>query len=88
VIVGFYAEAEIKTFFFGVNRGTLTTIRVASPELRKITQQQDKSMSNSQNLQVTQRSKIKRLPKRGSQERELIYNILDEALVAHVGNKK
>lgn len=42
-------------------------------------------MSDSQNLQVTKRSKIRRLPKRGSQERKLIYNILDEALVAHVG---
>lgn len=41
-------------------------------------------MSDSQ-LQTTQRSKLKRLPKRGSQERELIYSILDEALVAHVG---
>ena len=42
-------------------------------------------MSDSHNLQVTKRSKIKRLPKRSSQERELIYNILDEALIAHVG---
>lgn len=42
-------------------------------------------MSDSQHLQTTQRSKLKRLPKRGSQERELIYSILDEALVAHVG---
>jgi uncharacterized protein len=42
-------------------------------------------MSDSQNLQVTQRSKVRRLPQRSSQERELIYNILDEALVAHVG---
>ncbi len=42
-------------------------------------------MSDSDNLQVTKRSKIKRLPKRGSQERELIYDILDEALIAHVG---
>lgn len=42
-------------------------------------------MSDSKHLQVTQRSKIRRLPKRGSQERELIYNILDEALVANVG---
>lgn len=42
-------------------------------------------MSNPNQLQVTQRSKLKRLPKRGSQERELIYSILDEALVAHVG---
>ena len=42
-------------------------------------------MSETKELQVTQRSKIKRLPKRGSQERELIYNILDEALIAHVG---
>lgn len=42
-------------------------------------------MSDSNNLKVTKRSKVRRLPKRGSQERELIYNILDEALVAHVG---
>lgn len=42
-------------------------------------------MSDSQHLQTTQRSKLKRLPKRGSQERELIYSILDEGLVAHVG---
>ena len=42
-------------------------------------------MSNYPNLQVTQRSKLKRLPKRGSQERKLIYSILDEGLVAHVG---
>ncbi len=42
-------------------------------------------MSDFQKLQVTQRSKIKRLPKRGSQEKELIYSILDEALIAHVG---
>ena len=42
-------------------------------------------MSDNKELQVTQRSKLKRLPKRGSQERELIYSILDEALIAHVG---
>ena len=36
-------------------------------------------------LQVTQRSKLRRLPKRGSQERDLIYSILDEALIAHIG---
>ena len=42
-------------------------------------------MSDSQKLQLTQRSKLRRIPKRGSQERELIYSILDEALIAHVG---
>ena len=42
-------------------------------------------MSDSQKLQITQRSKLKRIPKRGSQERELIYSILDKALIAHVG---
>ena len=42
-------------------------------------------MSDFQKLQVTQRSKLRRIPKRGSQERKLIYNILDEALIAHVG---
>ncbi|MBE9046569.1 pyridoxamine 5'-phosphate oxidase family protein [Pleurocapsales cyanobacterium LEGE 10410] len=42
-------------------------------------------MSDSSNLQATQRSTIRRIPKRGSREIELIYSILDEALVAHVG---
>lgn len=42
-------------------------------------------MSAPQQLQTSQRSKLRRIPKRGSQERELIYSILDEALVAHVG---
>jgi uncharacterized protein len=49
------------------------------------TNKQQKLMSDHSNLQVTQRSKLRRLPKRGSQERELIYSILDEALIAHVG---
>lgn len=47
--------------------------------------QQLKPMSDTKQLQVTQRSKLRRLPQRGSQERELIYSILDEALIAHVG---
>ena len=42
-------------------------------------------MSNSKELKATSRSKIRRIPKRGSIERELIYSILDEALIAHVG---
>ena len=42
-------------------------------------------MSDSKELTPTKRSKLRRLPKRGSRERELIYSILDEALVAHVG---
>ena len=45
----------------------------------------NKPMPEPQKLQVTPRSKLRRLPKRGSQERELIYSILDEALIAHVG---
>ncbi len=36
-------------------------------------------------LQTTARTKLKRLPKRGSVERETIYQILDEAFVCHVG---
>jgi nitroimidazol reductase NimA-like FMN-containing flavoprotein (pyridoxamine 5'-phosphate oxidase superfamily) len=36
-------------------------------------------------LQTTARTKLKRLPKRGSYERETIYQILDEAFVCHVG---
>ncbi len=36
-------------------------------------------------LTVTERTNIKRLPSRGHYERELIYQILDEGLVCHVG---
>ena len=36
-------------------------------------------------LHVTERTKIRRLPKRGSYERDVIDAILDEALVCHVG---
>jgi nitroimidazol reductase NimA-like FMN-containing flavoprotein (pyridoxamine 5'-phosphate oxidase superfamily) len=36
-------------------------------------------------LQTTARTTLKRLPKRGSVERETIYQILDEAFVCHVG---
>jgi uncharacterized protein len=33
----------------------------------------------------TEKNRIKRLPKRGYYDRETIYNILDEALICHVG---
>jgi nitroimidazol reductase NimA-like FMN-containing flavoprotein (pyridoxamine 5'-phosphate oxidase superfamily) len=33
----------------------------------------------------TEKNRIKRLPKRGSYDRESIYRILDEALICHVG---
>lgn len=36
-------------------------------------------------LTITQRSQIKRLPQRGDYDRALIYQILDEGLVCHVG---
>jgi uncharacterized protein len=36
-------------------------------------------------LTITQRTQIRRLPQRGHYERELIYQILDEGLVCHVG---
>ena len=39
----------------------------------------------SQNLDQTERTKLGRLPKRGSYDRELIYQILDEAFICHVG---
>ncbi|MCP6757819.1 MAG: pyridoxamine 5'-phosphate oxidase family protein [Fischerella sp. CENA71] len=43
-------------------------------------------MSNNENvLPVTQRTKIRRVPQRGQYERQLIYDILDEGLVCHVG---
>lgn len=39
----------------------------------------------SEHLQATERSKVKRRPRLGSHERDVIYQILDEALVCHVG---
>ncbi len=36
-------------------------------------------------LQPTARTKLRRLPQRGSHERETIYQILDEAFLCHVG---
>jgi nitroimidazol reductase NimA-like FMN-containing flavoprotein (pyridoxamine 5'-phosphate oxidase superfamily) len=36
-------------------------------------------------INTTERTKLKRLPKRGNFERETVYKILDEAFVCHVG---
>jgi uncharacterized protein len=36
-------------------------------------------------VRATERTRLKRLPKRGNYDRETIYSILDEALVCHVG---
>ncbi len=36
-------------------------------------------------INPTGRTRLRRLPKRGSHDRELIYQILDEAFVCHVG---
>ncbi|HYC88012.1 MAG TPA: pyridoxamine 5'-phosphate oxidase family protein [Thermoanaerobaculia bacterium] len=36
-------------------------------------------------LEMTDRTKVRRLPKRGNYDRETIHAILDEALVCHVG---
>lgn len=36
-------------------------------------------------IKPTERTKLKRLPKRGNFERETVYKILDEAFVCHVG---
>lgn len=39
----------------------------------------------SENIKVTERTKIRRIPKRGSFERERINQILDEGFVCHIG---
>ena len=44
----------------------------------------DTKISSNQ-LPVTQRTKIKRLPKRADYDRQTIHAILDEALICHVG---
>lgn len=42
-------------------------------------------MNNPENLTPTQRSQIKRLPQRGNYQRQIIYQILDEGLICHLG---
>jgi len=39
----------------------------------------------SEKIAQTERTKLKRIPKRGNFERETIYEILDEAFICHVG---
>ena len=39
----------------------------------------------SQQIKVTEKTKVRRLPKRGSYDKETIYKILDEGFVAHIG---
>jgi uncharacterized protein len=48
-------------------------------------QTRESSMSNPEILQVTDRSKVKTRPQRGLHDRVTINQILDEALVVHVG---
>ena len=42
-------------------------------------------MSNPDMLRVTDRSNVQRIPRRGHYDRDVIHQILDEALVVHVG---
>lgn len=44
-----------------------------------------KHETDQEQLSVTPRTKIKRMPSRGHYERELVYQILDEGLVCHIG---
>ncbi len=44
-----------------------------------------KKQIDSEKLTPSQRSQVKRVPKRGNYERQVIYDILDEALICHVG---
>jgi nitroimidazol reductase NimA-like FMN-containing flavoprotein (pyridoxamine 5'-phosphate oxidase superfamily) len=37
------------------------------------------------NFQSTERTQVRRLPKRGNYDRETVYKILDEAMICHVG---
>ena len=46
---------------------------------------QGHSVESSSALAPTSRTRVKRLPKRASYDRDAIYSILDTALVCHVG---
>ncbi len=37
------------------------------------------------NFELTDRNRVRRLPKRGAYDHETIYNILDQAMICHVG---
>ena len=41
--------------------------------------------SSAEDFETTGRTRVRRLPERGSYEREAVYRILDEGLVCHVG---
>lgn len=43
------------------------------------------SETHSDSIPITERTKIKRLPKRGDYDRQTIHAVLDEALICHVG---
>jgi uncharacterized protein len=47
--------------------------------------QKDPALEPLPSFTPTGKSKVHRLPKQGSYERELIYKILDEGLVCYVG---
>ena len=38
-----------------------------------------------ENITQTKRTRLRRLPKRGSFDREMVYSILDEAFICHIG---
>lgn len=42
-------------------------------------------MNNNNELKPTTRTKVKRLPKRANFDRKIIYSILDEAFICHIG---
>ena len=44
-----------------------------------------KNEVESEKIEKTERSQIKRLPQRGEYDRQVIYQILDEGLICHVG---
>jgi nitroimidazol reductase NimA-like FMN-containing flavoprotein (pyridoxamine 5'-phosphate oxidase superfamily) len=71
-------------FIVGEPRSDGTTVNKPG---RRVEQRRATQVSEdmSELLQTTARTKLKRLPKRGSVERETIYRILDEAFVCHVG---
>src|SRR5262249_10543695 len=45
----------------------------------------DRHVCQAETMTVTERSQLRRLPKRGSHESAVIHEILDSAFLAHVG---
>lgn len=65
----------------------MMVLNCALDEVRALrtTRQSDTVDARMKTYTATQRSKLRRLPKRGADDHETIHRILDEGLICHIG---